>query len=186
MVPGFLARDDTLLVVVDVQEHFRPAIFQFDRLVKNARKLADGCRILDVPIIVTEQYPEGLGGTVPELVVSLGGIHPIVKTSFSCFGERHFVDALNSCGRRNIILTGIESHVCVLRTALDALSQGFNVHVAVDAISSIHESDHDIAVERLKQANVFLVSSEMALFQLLDDSKQPEFKKLSAIVKKYA
>ena len=183
---GFLRRDDALLVVIDVQEKFRPVIHQFSRVVKNVRKLAEGFRLLGIPIVVTEQYPKGLGSIVPEVKESLGASTPVEKISFSCFGDESFRNAVKKHGRKNLVLAGIESHVCVLKTALDALAQGFAVHVAVDGVSSIRESDHLIAVERFKQAGVFLASSEMILFQLLDDAKEPEFKKLSEIVKKYA
>jgi nicotinamidase-related amidase len=183
---GILRRSNTLLVVIDVQEKFRPAVFQFDRVINSIRKLSEGFRLLGIPVVVTEQYPKGLGATVSEVKKSLGKFSPVEKISFSCFEDEKFRTAVRAHKPGNLVLAGIESHVCVLQTALDALAQGLSVHVAVDGISSIHESDHLIAVERLKQAGVFMASSEMLLFQLLDDAKDPDFKKLSGIVKKYA
>lgn len=183
---GFLSRGDTVLVVVDVQEKFRLVVFEFGRVVKNVRKLVEGFRLLNIPVVVTEQYPRGLGETVAEVKKSLGEFKPLEKVSFSCFGDEKFVKELKKHGKKSLVLSGIESHVCILKTALDAVSRGFKVHIPVDSISSIKESDYRIAVERLRQAGVFLASSEMILFQLLDNSKQPEFKKLSEMVKKYA
>ena len=183
---GLLNQSDILLVVVDVQERFRNKVFQFDLVVKNVRKLVEGFKLLGIPIVVTEQYPQGLGSTVPELKESLGVFTPIEKTCFSCFDSENFVKQIEKSGRKTIVLAGIESHVCILRTALDALSKGYEVHIALDCVSSMQESDFKIAVERFKQAGVFLASSEMLLFQLLDNSKDAKFRSLSEIVKKYA
>lgn len=183
---GFLDRKDVVLIVVDVQEKFRPVVFEFDRVVRSVRKLVEGFRILNLPVVVTEQYPQGLGRTVPELQESLGVFKPVEKTSFSCFGDSGFDRELERLGKKTVVLAGIEAHVCILKTALDALMRGLAVHVPVDCVSSIHESDCRIAVERYRQAGVFLASSEMLLFQLIDDSKVPEFRKISELVRKYA
>jgi len=183
---GMLGRQHAVLALVDVQERFRPAVFEFGRVVKNACKLVEGFRFLDVPVIYTEQYPRGLGATASELKLLLEGLEPTEKVSFSCFGEPSFVEALEKLGRKNLVLAGLESHVCILKTALDALSRGFRVHVALDAVSSIRESDYRIALERLRQSGAFMASSEMLLFQLLDKSTQPEFKRVSEVAKKYA
>ncbi|MBM3308905.1 MAG: hydrolase [Candidatus Altiarchaeales archaeon] len=182
---GFLDRNDTVLIVVDVQEKFRPVVFEFDRVVRNVRKIVEGFRVLNVPVVVTEQYPAGLGTTVSEVKQSLGKFKPVEKNSFSCFGDKNFVKELKKLKRKNIVLVGIEAHVCVFKTALDALSKGFNVHIPVDCVSSIHKSDLDVAVKRLMHSGCFMASSEMILFQLLDNSKEKEFKQLSGIVKSY-
>jgi nicotinamidase-related amidase len=123
------SRGSVALVVVDVQEKFAPAIFEWERVLENTVRIIKGFRALSLPIVVTEQYPKGLGKTVPEVAAALEGIAPIEKTSFDCFGERKFVEALKKTGARDVVLCGIESHVCILQTALSAQKAGYRVHL---------------------------------------------------------
>lgn len=170
------------MVVVDVQERFRPVVHEWDWMLENIVRLIRGCRVLDVPVVVTEQYPKGLGGTVSEIKGVLG-FTPVVKNAFSCFGEPSFNDTLKELGRKNIVLCGIEAHVCVFNTALDALEDGYNVHLAADAVSSRKKSDRRTAVRRMTQEGVRLASVEMLLFQMLKEAGSEEFKKIQEIVK---
>jgi len=179
---GVLSADESALVVVDVQEKFRPAIDGWDGMVAEVVKLIKGCKILGVPVIATEQYPKGLGRTVSEVREVLD-CPPVEKTSFSCFGDALFRDRIALTGRRQLLLCGIEAHVCVLNTALDALSGGYEVHYVVDATSSRKRGDKDVAVERVKQSGAYLATTEMALFQLLKGSKAGGFKEISVLVK---
>jgi len=179
---GILNRVDSVLIVIDVQEKFKPAISRWDETVANISKLIRGCKTLGVPIIATEQYPKGLGRTVPEIIELLES-QPIEKITFSCFGEQKFKQKLEALNRRQLIICGIEAHVCALNTALDARAGGYEVHYVVDAISSRKQSDKDIAVERVKQSGTYLAATEMVLFQLLKDAGNEKFKEISRIVK---
>ncbi|MFH1402750.1 MAG: hydrolase [Candidatus Altiarchaeota archaeon] len=180
---GRISKEDSILVVVDVQEKFEAVIHEWDYMLENIIKIIRGFSAMELPIIVTEQYPRGLGKTVREVSEALGEFSPVEKTCFSCMGEPEFREKLKSFGRKNIILCGIESHVCLLNTTLDAIAEGYNVHFIVDAISSRKAVDHGITVERVNQAGAFLASAEMVLFQLLKDAKSDEFKKVSRIVR---
>jgi nicotinamidase-related amidase len=179
---GVLDSGDSVLLVVDFQEKFRPVIHGWDEALENVVRLAKGCNILGVPVVVTEQYPKGLGETVRELKAIMKS-EPLEKTSFSCMGDEGFREKIKSLGKHQIILCGIEAHVCVLNSALDLKEAGFEVHVVADAVSSRRSSDKEIALERMKQSGVFLASSEMVLFQLLKDAKRPEFREISRLVK---
>lgn len=180
-----LAATATVLVVIDVQERLVPAIRQGDLVVWNTRRLIDGAKLFDVPVIVTEQYPKGLGPTMPELVTALPENTPVVeKTSFSACLVPKFLDAVY---RREsickVLLTGMESHVCVLQTALDLLSLGYEVHLVADAVGSRFASDYDIALRRLESSGVFLTTVESVLFQWCRTADTLQFKTVSRIVR---
>jgi nicotinamidase-related amidase len=180
---GIIDRKKCALVIVDVQEKFRPVIFEIERVVDNAKKLIEGAKILGIPIIVTEQYPKGLGCTVNEIKSLLEEYKPIEKLSFSCFGEESFIETLEKLGVTDLIIFGIEAHVCITKTILDAISRGYRVHLVTDAVSSRSEYNWKIAIERARQAGAFLVSTEMILFQLMDSAGTEEFKRISKIIK---
>jgi len=170
------------LVVVDVQEKFRSVIHEWDKTLENIVKLIRGAQVLGVPTVVTEQYPKGLGKTVKEISDVLE-FTPVEKTCFSCAKDDGFMEALDATGCENVILCGIESHVCVLQTALDLMKGGYDVHYVVDAVSSRNKSDKKIAVRRVVQEGALASSVEMILFQLLEKAGTDEFKKISEIVK---
>jgi isochorismate hydrolase len=182
MGEGILEAEDALLVVVDLQESFRRVIWHWDETVSNIVKLIKGCTVVGVPILVTEQYPKGLGPTVQE-VRSVLKTQPIEKIHFGCFGEELFLNRMKQLNKRQMILCGIEAHVCVLNTALEAISEGFEVHYVVDAVSSRRMSDKEIALDRVKQSSVYVSSTEMVLFQLLKKAGTKEFKEVSRLVK---
>lgn len=177
-----LSADNCVLVVVDIQEKFKPAIHGWDEMLKNTVKLIKGCRILDIPIIHTEQYPRGLGKTVEEVREALD-YNPIEKTCFSCAGSDEFMSSLGKTGRTHVILAGIETHVCLFNTAIDLLDAGYTVYFCVDAVSSRKKIDKKIAVKRVHKEGAILTTVEMLLFQLLKDAGHEKFREISGIVK---
>jgi nicotinamidase-related amidase len=178
-----LERDRAALVVVDVQEAFRPAVLDFDEVVRNVGTLAAGARALSVPILVTEQYPKGLGHTVAELEEPLDGVEPIDKVCFSAAGSDEFNHALAASGRDQVLLCGIESHVCVNQTADDLIGRGIVVHVAQDAVTSRTDENRRLGVHKMERTGAVVTSVETALFELLGAAGTPEFKEIQRLVK---
>jgi len=179
---GIPKRRSACLVIIDVQERFRPAIFDFGRTANNIRKLAEAFRVLGIPIIITEQNPEKLGKTIPQITNELGEFKPVAKMHFSCCGEKEFVKALRKTKAKDVILCGLETHVCVLRTALDLMKSGRNVYLVCDAVSSRKAMDSEVAIKRLVHSGVFLTTVESIIFQLIDKAGTEEFRKIFAIV----
>ena len=177
-----LGRDETALVVIDVQVKLMRAIHAREALVESLGKLVRGMAVLDVPIVWTEQNPDGLGPTVPEIAELLPG-RPISKLSFSCCGEPAFADAVERLGRGQLVLAGIESHVCVWQTAADLLAMGREVHVCADAVSSRTPENKAIGLQKARDAGAALTSVEAALFELLGVADGPAFKQILQIVK---
>ncbi|MBN2426761.1 MAG: isochorismatase family protein [Deltaproteobacteria bacterium] len=179
-----LQREGTVLVLVDVQERIvlatPPPIWREVR--KNIRILLEASQIMKIPIIVTEQYPEGLGHLVQDLQGPWCD-NTIAKTSFNCCREEAFLDRLKEKNARQVLMVGMESHVCIYQTTLALLHRGYPVHLATDAIGARYKKDHQIAVANANQAGATLTTVEMALFQMLKDSKAPEFRAVSALVK---
>ncbi|HEY7700242.1 MAG TPA: hydrolase, partial [Vicinamibacteria bacterium] len=167
----------------DVQERFRPLQKDFGRMIAGAARLIQTCRILDVPILVTEQYPKGLGQTVQELADVLGGERAFTKTCFSSCGSEEFSDKLRDLGRRQALVCGIEAHVCVSQTVHDLLQRGFSVHIAVDAVESRNPLDREVALRRMERSGAILTTTEAAAFELLRDAKNPRFKEVQALFK---
>jgi nicotinamidase-related amidase len=172
---------DTALLVIDMQEKLIPAIPDGKRVVWNARRLLDGAKILGLPIIGTEQYPQGLGPTVPELAERLGSLPS--KTTFSGGGCPGLFTDLEQKGIGKVLLTGVETHVCVLQTTLDLLAAGWSVFVAVDAVGSRFEIDHVTALDRMNCAGATLTTTESALFEWCAVSGTPEFKQISRLAR---
>lgn len=178
-----LSIDTSVLVVVDVQVKLTAVMHEKDRLLANLQKLLSGIRVLDVPMVVTEQYPDGLGPTVPELAPLLTDCETISKKSFSCWGDESFRNTLERLGRNQILLCGIESHVCVYQTVMELMKQGYEVSLVADAVSSRSAMFVGIAVERMRDAGCSIVNTEMVLFELLKTSESDRFKEISKIVK---
>ncbi|MFP5452122.1 MAG: hydrolase [Thermoleophilia bacterium] len=177
-------REHTGLVIVDVQEAFRPVIDSFDETVANVGLLAEGFAILGRPIIVTEQYPKGLGSTVPEVAGRLPqGFAPIPKTRFSASGVHEFDQAVDRAACRTWVVAGIEAHVCVEQTALDLMERGHDVHVAADAVSSRTPRNRALGIDKMISLGVHVTSAEMALFEMIEDAGAPEFKAISRLVR---
>jgi nicotinamidase-related amidase len=179
--PELMSRDDTALAVIDVQQKLISLIAGHERIVWNIRRLIDGATLLGLPRLATEQYPQGLGPTVPELAKRLKDIPG--KVAFSSCGCDEFRTYLAKTGVPKILLAGIEAHVCVQQTALDLIGNGFRVYAAVDAIGSRHAIDYEVALRRMELAGVTLTTTEAALFEWCAQSGTPEFKQISALVR---
>jgi len=175
-----LEAEQCALVVIDIQEKLLPPIFQREQLVRNARLLIHAAGILKIPALVSTQYAQGLGGTVPEIASLLAGTGAIDKTLFSCFGSDAFCGVLKRLpGKRNtLLLCGMESHICVTQTALGALREGYLVHVASDAVSSRTEWNWKIGLERMRAAGAVISSTEMMIYELMRSSSSAAFKEL--------
>lgn len=178
-----LERNQTVLVVIDVQSKLLPVIYDYPALVENIKKVIQGAQILGIPVVLTEQYPEGLGLTVDEIRETLSEYNPIEKMSFSCCGEENFIEKIKQLNRNKILVCGIEAHVCIYQTCMDLLSEGYEVHLLVDAISSRKKENRDLTVEKLHGAGVQITSVEMALFEILKEASVNEFRKISKIIK---
>jgi nicotinamidase-related amidase len=178
-----IRRDKAVIVVVDFQERLLPAMKNPEEVARKAAMLIRGARVLETPILVTEQYPKGLGKTVPEIQEALGVIQPIEKTSFSIMGQPNFVEALAELNREDVIICGIESHVCVEQSALDLLNQGYRVYIMEDAVGSRSNIDKKYAGRRMVEAGCVGSTVEAALFEMVGDAKDPCFKEISKLVK---
>jgi nicotinamidase-related amidase len=175
-----MSASDTALLVIDVQEKLLAKIPGADTLVRNIAFLIDGAKLLDMPVTATEQYPKGLGPTVHELAQRLPPRPD--KVAFSCCAVASVVEGFRRAARPKILLAGMETHVCVLQTALDLLARGFRVYVPVDAVASRYAVDHEQALHRLDRAGAIITTSETAVFEWLGGADHPRFKQVSALV----
>jgi len=175
--------DKTALVIIDVQEKLSRVMHEKEKLFENLQKLVKGAQILGIPILVTEQNPNGLGPTVPEIASLLTDSKPVTKFSFSCCGEEPFLREIEKLNRKQILLAGIETHVCVYQTAIDLIEAGYEVHTVVDCVSSRTPENKNLALDKMKSEGARLTSVEIALFELLRTAANPKFKELSKIVK---
>lgn len=178
-----MKKQDTILVAVDFQERLMPAMENKDVLENTMVRLVKGIRALDVPVIVTQQYTKGLGATIAPVAEALGEFEPIEKTTFSALGQPDFVEALEASGKKSVILTGIEAHICVQQTALELLERGYGVYVVQDCIASRKGSDNLCSQQRMARAGAVLTTYEAVLYELLGGAKADGFKAISAIVK---
>lgn len=174
--------ENAVLVFIDVQGRLAEVVDGTEPLYKNLHRLLSGTYVLDIPVIVTEQTPDNLGKTRGEFRPLLTNL-PISKSTFSCCGERVFLEALEKTKRRAVILCGIETHICVYQTAMDLLAAGYEVHVVADAVSSRDPANKELALRRMEAEGVKLTGTEMLLFELLGDAKSQQFKSILNIVK---
>jgi len=174
-----------VLTVVDVQERLFNAMDaeRRDDMVANVKILAASARRLDVPVLLTEQYPKGLGRTLPEVKALLADVPPFEKTAFSCAGADGFMDRVTAVGADHVILTGIEAHVCVLLTALDLLGRGLKVSVVADAVCSRRAASLEIGLAQAQQAGAVITSTETIVFQLLGRADTDAFRELSKLLR---
>lgn len=174
--------EDTVLLVIDIQGKLAELMYERDRLFDSAGRLIQGAGVLEVPIIWTEQNPDGLGPTVAP-IASLLDPPAIPKRSFSCWGEPRFVEEMKKLNRRQVLLSGIETHVCVYQTAADLLEQGYDVHVVSDAVSSRTAENRRIGLRKMEHLGAAITSVECALFELLRVAEGDKFKAILRIVK---
>jgi nicotinamidase-related amidase len=182
--PELMSRDDTGLLVVDVQEKLISQVPGHERIIWNIRRLIDGAKLFKMPLLATEQYPKGLSHTTPELASRLPPIAE--KTAFSCVGAETIAQQLEKLPAAKWLVVGIESHVCVQQTVFDLMANGFRVYLAVDAIGSRFEVDSRTAIARMDAAGATITTTEAALFEWCRESSIPEFKQISALVKEPA
>ena len=180
-----LEPDQCALIVIDIQEKLFPPIWQKEQLMRNSQLLIRLARILNIPTLATTQYAKGLGNTVPEIASLLEDSSPIDKLMFSCFGSDVFCSLLKRLpGRRTtVLLCGMETHICVMQTALAALREGYLVHVAADAVSSRTESNWRIGLDRMRDAGAVISSAEMMIYELLKSSGAPAFREMLPYLK---
>ncbi len=182
--PKILDREKTVLVVVDMQEAFRNPINDFAQIVSRASIAVRGFQNLNLPIIVTEQYPKGLGRTAEEILFSLPPEFEFVeKSAFSSCGASAFMEKLHMTNASQIVLCGLETHICVNQTAHDLLDEGFEVHVLTDCVGSRFTQDKETALRKMQMSGVVPSSTEMALFELLRDSKHEQFKAIQNLIR---
>ena len=174
----------TALAVIDVQESFRPHIEDFDGLAARVARVVQAARLLGVPVIVTEQYPKGLGRTAAEVRAALPeDFEPLENTAFSSCGAGGFASKLEESGARQVLLCGIEAHVCVNQTAHDLLAGGYQVHLLTDCVSSRTAENRRVGVEKIMRAGAIPSSTETALFELMRDARHEQFKAIQKLIK---
>src|SRR4051794_29425882 len=173
------------LVIVDLQEAFRPAIHDFEGIVARTGIVARAMKLLNLPILLTEQYPEKLGATVAEIKDVLpAGVVAVDKTAFSCCGADYFVEQLKGLRQvKQVLLCGIETHVCVNQTAHDLMAMGYQVHVPLDCTSSRTPQNRQAGLDKMVISHVIPSSSEMAIFELMGDARHEQFKPISKLIK---
>lgn len=178
-----IEKENTIGLVIDVQERLFPVMDAKDALLTSTKKLIEGLQVLKVPLLVTQQYTRGLGATLPEVASLIKDFTPIEKTAFSCYDEPSFVESLEELEKNNVVICGIEAHVCVLQTAIDLKNAGYTPIVVVDCISSRNKKDFELALLRFQYEGILLTTLESVLFELTRSSKAPEFKSISNLVK---
>lgn len=178
-----LNTEEAVLVLVDLQGRLADIVNRADLVLPNTLRIVKGCQALGIPVLATVQVPEKLGPILPELEDSIDGVELIPKTAFSALREPSFLVALDQTSRKQILLTGIETHVCVFQTGIDLLNSGYDVHVLSDAVFSRTAENHQLALTRLHDSGAIISSVEMALFELIRTSRHPAFRTISKLIK---
>jgi nicotinamidase-related amidase len=178
-----LATEQTMLLIVDVQGNLAHAMHEKEQLFRNLDILIRGGRALGLPLLLTEQLPDKLGPTLPRFSELVPDVTPISKRRFSCCGEPAFLEALTALGRRQVLLAGIEAHVCVYQTARGLLERGYEVHLVSDAISARTAANRWLGIERLRDHGALLSGTEMALYELMQEADSPVFREILQLVK---
>jgi Amidases related to nicotinamidase len=175
-----LNKDDTVLVIIDLQEKLMKAMSQSEKVYKNTNLLLTAAKAMDIPVIVTEQYPRGLGSTVDEIQANLPEHKYMDKVTFSAFeGLKELLDE----GRRNVLITGSETHICVFQTTRDLVKAGYNVHVVKDAVCSRFKENHQSGLQLMKDVGAVITNTETVLFDLIKVAGSPAFKIISPLLK---
>lgn len=178
-----ILKEHTAALVIDIQDRLVPVMHERERLISTTTMLVKGIQTLNIPLLVTQQYTKGLGETVQDIKNLIPGFTHIEKRDFSCCDEPALMTALSELNVKNVIICGIESHVCVLQTAVDLKSAGYNPVVVVDAVSSRYPLSLELARERYRHEGIMMTSAESILFELTRSSAATEFKAISALVK---
>lgn len=174
---------NSLVMLVDIQEKLTPHIHENETLIKNTQTLVDGLKLFEIPFIVNEQYPKGLGNTIPQLKTKLENIKTMEKTTFSCCGQDTTREKILKSKKNIAIVFGIETHICVMQTCLDLLAHNISPILVVDCCGSRKLYDHEIAITRMVQAGVIPITYEALLFELCKSSQAPFFKEITKLVK---
>lgn len=179
-----LRAEECALAVIDIQEKLLPPISEKERMVRNSQVLIRLANLMNIPVVATTQYAKGLGQVIPEIASLLPDTKPMDKMEFGCFGNGEFCSAFSRlAGRNTLLICGMETHICVMQTALGALGRGLNVHVAADAVSSRTESNWKLGLERMRDAGVVISSTEMMMYELMGKSGTPVFKEMLKYIK---
>ncbi|NLN92431.1 MAG: hydrolase [Candidatus Hydrogenedens sp.] len=179
-----LRKENTVLLVIDIQDVLMPENEKVSRnYLKQCSRLIRVMQALEVPILVTEQYPDRLGATNEELLSLLGDTPRQPKIEFSCLANTAFREALEKTGRKQLLIIGMETHICVMQTALEALDEGYEVYVVRDAVVSTREREYKAGLERLARGGAEITTTEMSIFELLRQGGTPEFKKVLPLIK---
>jgi isochorismate hydrolase len=176
-----LKREEALLAVIDIQGNLYLAMDEKEFLLANTAKLVKGINILEIPIILTEQVK--IGPTIPELAGLMPTVKPIIKNSFSCCGDEQFLATLTATGKKQVLVCGIEAHVCAYQTSMDLMERGYEVYIVADAVSSRTARNREIGIQKLLASGAILTSTEMALFELLKAATDPKAKDIFKIIK---
>lgn len=181
--PNLVNKNDIILIIIDVQEKLIPKIFQKDLIIKNIIKIIQFSKMLNIQIVLTEQYPKGLGHTIPEIKENLTYYEPIEKVSFSCFGSSEFATKISEIEAKTLVIAGIETHICVNQTALDAIFRNFKVHVISDAVSSRTKENWETGICKMRDNDVVISSTEMFIYEILEKAGTDNFKKCLPLLK---
>ncbi|HBH87346.1 MAG TPA: hydrolase [Syntrophaceae bacterium] len=176
-----LTRNNTVLTIIDVQGNLAQVIDLRDIVIENIRKIIKGCQVFDIPILLTEEI--NLGPTIPEITDLIPETRPIIKVSFSSCGNEEFVKALQTLERKQVLLAGMETHVCVYQTAVDLIARGYEVQIIADAVSSRSQHNREIALHKMRDYGVIWTSTEMVLFELLKTAADPKLRNIINLVK---
>ncbi len=179
----FLDNNNTALLIIDIQEKLAAVMKMKDAVVNKCLHLIELSKMLSIPIVVTEQYPKGLGPTVEPIRNAISDYRPIEKLTFSCCDEPSFMDAIIKLNKKTLIITGMETHICILQTSIGLLREGFNVHLVEDAVCSRTKENWRVACEFIRDAGAVITCTETVLFQLLKVAGTEEFKIISKRIK---
>ena len=178
-----LKKKGSVLVVVDVQEKLLPAIHEFASVLERSVKMVKVAQMLEVPILFTQQYTKGLGGTHSALTSLFPKFTFVEKTSFNCFGEPKFAERLAELNAKTLVIVGTEAHICVCQTALDALQRGFDVHVVADAVGSRTTQNKEIGLGRIRQAGGIITGTELTIYEWIERADSEAFRKMLPLLK---
>ncbi len=181
--PDLANADDTILLVIDPQEKLVKMIHNREEVVATITRLLKFAAVFDIPVVLTEHYPQGLGYSVEEVREALPAYAPVIKRIFSCFGIPEFEEALIATGRKRLVVVGIETHICVCQTVHDALQRGYRVQVVADGAGTRKSMDHETALARMREAGAIITTSEALIYEVTCRADGEEFKKVLDLVK---